>query len=74
MKKKIPLKQKIYLPEYFKGNVAESFKKESDQRILYWNFDNAFDEKVKAQTEILKISFDGYFLKFGNYSNPSYLY
>lgn len=39
MKKKLPFDQKIYLPEYFKGNVAESFKKESDQRIMYWDFD-----------------------------------
>ena len=53
MKKKMPLNQKIYLPEYFKGNVAESFKKESDQRILYWDFDKALDEKVKAQLETL---------------------
>lgn len=53
MKKKMPLNQSIYLPEYFKGNVAESFKKESDQRILYWDFDKALDEKVKVQIEIL---------------------
>lgn len=53
MKKKMPLNQRIYLPQYFKGNVAESFKKESDQRILYWDFDKALDEKVKAQIEIL---------------------
>ena len=44
MKKKIPLKQKIYLPEYFKGNVAQSFQKESNQRLLYWDFDNDLDE------------------------------
>lgn len=53
MKKKLPLAQKIYLPEHFKGNAAESFKKESAQRILYWDFDKALDEKVKAQIEIL---------------------
>ena len=53
MKKKRPLNQRIYLPEYFKGNVAESFQKESDQRILYWDFDKALDEKGKAQIEIL---------------------
>ncbi len=47
MKKKIPLKQKIYLPEHFKGNVAQSFQKESDQRILYWDFDKDLDEKIK---------------------------
>ena len=53
MKKKVPLKQKIYLPEYFKGNVAQSFQKESDQRLLYWDFDNDLDEKIKIQIEIL---------------------
>ena len=53
MKKKIPLKQKIYLPEHFKGNVAQSFQKESDQRILYWDFDKDLDEKIKMQIEIL---------------------
>lgn len=53
MKKKIPLNQRIYLPEYFKGNVAQLFQKESDQRILYWDFDNDLDEKIKMQIEIL---------------------
>lgn len=53
MKKKIPLKQKIYLSEYFKGNVAQSFQKESDQRILYWDFDKDIGEKIKMQIEIL---------------------
>ena len=53
MKKKVPLKQKIYLPEQFKGNVAQSFQKESDQRLLYWDFDNDLDEKIKIQIEIL---------------------
>lgn len=52
MKKKIPLKQKVYLPEYFKGNVAQSFQKESDQRILYWDFDKDLDEKIKIQIQI----------------------
>lgn len=51
--KKIPLNQRIYLTEYFKGNVSESFKEESDQRILYWDFDKALDEKVKVQIETL---------------------
>lgn len=53
MKKKLPLDQEIYLPEYFKGNVAESFQKESDKRVLYWDFDKDLDEKVKMQIEIL---------------------
>lgn len=53
MKKKLPIDQKVYLPEYFKGNVAQSFQKESDQRILYWDFDNNLDEKIKMQIEIL---------------------
>lgn len=53
MKKKMPLNQRTYLPEYFEGNVAESFQKEVDQRILYWDFDKALDEKIKVQIEIL---------------------
>lgn len=36
MKKKLPLNQEIYLPEYLSGTVARSFEKEVDQRILYW--------------------------------------
>lgn len=51
--KKIPLKQKIYLPEYFKGNAAQSFQKESDQRILYWDFDNDLDEKFAGYFKII---------------------
>lgn len=47
MKKNLPIDQKVYLPEYFKGNVAQSFQKESGQRILYWDFDNNLDEKIK---------------------------
>lgn len=33
--------------------MAQSFQKESDQRILYWDFDNDLDEKIKMQIEIL---------------------
>ena len=53
MKKKLPLDQEIYLPEYFRSTVARSFEKESDQRILYWDFSKALDEKLKMQIELL---------------------
>ena len=53
MKRKLPLNQEIYLPEYFSDTVARSFEKESEQRILYWNFRKALDEKIKMQIEIL---------------------
>ena len=53
MKKKLPLDQEIYLPEYLSGTVARSFEKESDQRILYWDFSKALDEKIKMQIELL---------------------
>lgn len=33
--------------------MAQSFQKESDQRILYWDFDKDLDEKIKMQIEIL---------------------
>lgn len=53
MKKKLPLDQEIYLPEYLSGTVARSFEKEVDQRILYWDFSKALDEKLKMQIELL---------------------
>lgn len=53
MKKKLPLEQEIYLPEYLSGTVARSFEKESDQRILHWDFSKALDEKLKMQIELL---------------------
>ena len=53
MKKKRPLDQEIYLPEQLSGTVARSFEKEADQRILYWDFRKALDEKFKTQTELL---------------------
>lgn len=53
MKKKLPLDQEIYLPEYLSGTVARSFEKESDQRILYWDFSKVLDEKLKMQIELL---------------------
>lgn len=53
MKKKLPLEQEIYLPEYLSGTVARSFEKEVDQRILYWDFSKALDEKLKMQIELL---------------------
>ena len=53
MKKKLPLEQEIYLAEYLSGTVARSFEKEVDQRILYWDFSKALDEKIKMQIELL---------------------
>ena len=53
MKKKLPLNQEIYLPEYLSGIAARSFEKEVDQRILYWDFSKALDEKLKMQIELL---------------------
>ena len=53
MKKKRPLDQEIYLPEYLSGTVARSFEKEVDQRILYWDFRKTLDEKLKMQIGLL---------------------
>ena len=53
MKKKRPLDQEIYLPEYLRGTAARSFEKEVDQRIQYWDFSKALDEKLKMQIELL---------------------
>lgn len=53
MKKKLPFDQEIHLPEYLSGTAARSFDKESDQRILYWDFGKALDEKLKMQIELL---------------------
>ena len=53
IKKKLPIDQEIYLPEYFSGTVARFFDKESDQRILYWDFSKDLDEKLKMQTALL---------------------
>jgi len=49
MKKKLPLNQEIYLPEYFSDTVARTFEKEFEQRILYWDFSKALDEKSKCR-------------------------
>ena len=53
MKKKLPFDQEIYLPEYLSSITARSFDKESDQRILYWDFSKVLDEKLKMQIELL---------------------
>ena len=53
MKKKLSRNQEIYLPEYLSGTAARSFEKEVDQRILYWDFSKALDEKLKMQIELL---------------------
>ena len=52
MKKKNPLNQIIYLPDYFVGNIAQSFQKE-DLEILYWDFGKEVNETVKLQIEQL---------------------
>ena len=52
MKKKIPLNQMMYLPDYFIGNNSQSFRKE-DLEILYWHFGNEVNETVKLQIERL---------------------
>ena len=53
MKKKLPIDQEIYLPEYLSGTAAKSFEKESDQRKLYWDFRKTLDEKRKMQVGLL---------------------
>ena len=53
MKKKIPLNQMMYLPDYFIGNSSQSFRKEEDLEILYWHFGNEVNETVKLQIERL---------------------
>lgn len=53
MKRKLPLNQEIYLPEYYSDTVDRTFEKESEQRILYWDFRKVLDEKVMMQIEIL---------------------
>ena len=53
MKKKLSFNQEIYRPEYFSDTVFGAFEKESEQRILYWDFRKVLDEKVKMQIEIL---------------------
>lgn len=35
MKRKLPLNQEIYLPDYFSDIVARTFEKASEQRILF---------------------------------------
>ena len=52
MKKKIPLNQILYLPDYFIGNSSQSFRKE-DLEILYWDFGKEVNETVKLQIEWL---------------------
>ena len=47
------MNRKSNLPEYLSGTVARSFEKEVDQRILYWDFSKALDEKLKMQIELL---------------------
>lgn len=53
MKKKLPLNQGVYLQEYFSNTVSRTFENETEQRILYWDFRKALDEKIKMQIEIL---------------------
>ena len=46
-------KHGVPMPEYLSSTAARSFDKESDQRILYWDFGKALDEKLKMQIELL---------------------
>ena len=50
MKRKLPLDQEIYLPEYFNDTVARSFEKESELRILYWDFRKALGQNADRNT------------------------
>ena len=43
--------ERIYLPEYFTGRMAESFDLEKDKDILSWDFSADISETVKYQVE-----------------------
>lgn len=53
MEKKVPINGTIYLPDYFVGSTAKSFQEESDQEILYWDFEKEINGIVKLQIELL---------------------
>ncbi len=53
MKKKKPLNQMIYLPDYFTGTISQSFQKEVNSEILYWDFGKEANETIKLQIEQL---------------------
>ena len=46
MKKKKPLNQMIYLPDYFTGTISQSFQKEVNSEILYWDFGKETNETI----------------------------
>ena len=53
MKKKKPLNQMIYLPDYFTGIISQSLQKEVNSEILYWDFGKEANETIKLQIEQL---------------------
>lgn len=53
MKRKLPLDQEICLPEYFNDTVARSFEKESELRILYWDFKKSIKNKAERRNGYL---------------------
>lgn len=53
MKKKGTLNNKIFLPDYFPGRIANSFDLERDKDILLWDFSTDASETVKKQMEWL---------------------
>lgn len=53
MKKKMPLDQIIYLPDYFIGDLSQLLQKEGDLEILYWDFRKEVNITVKLQIEQL---------------------
>lgn len=53
MRKKTPLNEQIYLPDYYTGNIAKSFQKETDLNVLKWDFSADVSAVIKLQMEIL---------------------
>lgn len=51
MKMKKTRNERIYLPEYFTGRIANSFDLERDKDILFWDFSTDVCETVKRQIE-----------------------
>ncbi len=43
----------IYLPDYFTGTISQSFQKEVNSEILYWDFGKETNETIKLQIEQL---------------------
>ncbi len=47
------MNEMIYLPDYFVGNIVQSFQKEVDSEILYWDFGKEANIILKLQIEQL---------------------